>query len=137
MPPGIDDLVAAPPQWRSPVRTLAWLAGDTIRRLASASLPDSADPAVARWVGAGVARKISLMPVHVGFVVLVLTCAFGAVVRVTSGRRVADAPEAVIRRHMHRWSAFPLALVRDAMLLYGRLARFQYQSRRETAGVGG
>lgn len=134
---GPFDTVPAPAEWRYPVRTLARLASDTIQRLASASLPPLAGAAVSREVGLGVARKISLMPVHVSFVVLTLTCGFALAVRLRTGRRVASAPDALIRRQIASWSRAPLSLVSDAMLLYGRLARFQYHSRRDMPGVDG
>lgn len=134
---GPFDTVPAPAEWRYPVRTLARLANDTIPRLASASLPPSTDVAVAREVALGVARKISLMPVHVSFVVLTLTCGFALTAWLRTGRRMARIPDAVIRRQIASWSSSPLPLVGDAMLLYGRLARFQYHSRQEMPGVDG
>ena len=134
---GPFDAVPAQAEWRYPVRTLARLANDTIPRLASASLPPSTDVAVAREVALGVARKISLMPVHVSFVVLTLTCGFALTAWLRTGRRMARIPDAVIRRQIASWSSSPLPLVGDAMLLYGRLARFQYHSRQEMPGVDG
>ncbi len=92
---------------------------------------------MARTVGLGVARKVSLMPVHVGCVVLLVTCAFALAARLRTGRRMARVPDAVIRGQMAPWSGSPLPLVGDAMLLYGRLARFQYHSHREGRGVDG
>ena len=131
------DAHRAPAEWRYPVRLLAGLAAATIQRLASASLPDSADAAVARWVGLGVARKISLMPVHVSFVVLALTCVFALAACLRTGRRIGSVPNDVLRRQIVSWSRSSLPLFGDTVLLYGRLARFQYYSRGETSGIDG
>lgn len=128
-----------PPQaeWRFPLRSLARLANVTIGRLTAASLPVSADAATVRFVGLGVARKISLMPVHVSLVVLTMTCGFALTASCRTGRRMARVPDAFIRRQMAAWSTSVFPLVSDAMLLYGRLARFQYHSRQETTRRAG
>jgi hypothetical protein len=119
--PSPDDALQV--HWRPPVRTLGRLASPTIERLASASLPDSVGSDVTARVGRGVARKVSLMPMHVCLVVLVLTCVFGLLASLRAGRGV-DA----VRAQAKRWVRSPLALLRDTMLLYQRLARFQYHS---------
>ena len=89
---------------------------------------------MANEVGLGVARKISLMPVHVSLVVLALTCVFAVLASLRSGR-VRCVPEGVIRRQVADWTRSRLSLVSDTMLLYGRLTRFQYYSRSEAHGI--
>jgi hypothetical protein len=131
--PGDADLPLA--EWRGPLPLLAGLAAATIQRLAAASLPDSADVAAARRVGLGVARKISLMPVHVSFVVLSLTCVFALAACLRAGRRIASVPDDIIRLQIAGWSRSSLPLLGDTVLLYGRLARFQYYSNREASGI--
>jgi hypothetical protein len=76
------------------------------------------------------------MPVHVSMVVLTLTCVFGLVASLRSGRSIDRVPDDIVRRHVERWSNSSLALMRDTILLYGRLVRFQYHSR-ETSGDDG
>lgn len=128
-----SESIPDPVEWRAPVRALARLATGTIQRLSSASLPPSADAAVATEVGLGVSRKVSLMPVHVSLVVLTLTCAFALAASLRSGRRVSRVPEDVISRQIANWSRSRLPLARDTMLLYARLARFVYYARSESS----
>ena len=87
---------------------------------------------MAAQVGMGVTRKVSLMPAHVSLVVLTLTCGFGLLTSVRARRGIASVPVDGVRSEIARWSGAPLALLRDTMLLYSRLARFQYHSLAET-----
>jgi hypothetical protein len=122
-------------EWRRQIRPLARLAAPTVQRLASAFVPDSADFPAVRSASLGVARKINLMPVHVSLGVLSLTCVFALAAGLRCRRRVACLPESDLRREIQRWSGSTLPMLSDVMLLYERLAMFQYYSRRETSVI--
>lgn len=122
-------------EWRRQIRPLARLAAPTVQRLASVFVPDSADVTAVRAVGLGVARKINLMPVHVSLVVLSATCVFALATGLRFQRRVARLPESDLRRQIRRWSESALPMASDLMLLYERLARFQYYSGREISVI--
>ena len=124
-------------EWRGPAGPIGRLSASAVCQMAASLAPDSADDVTARWIGLSVARKISLMPVHVGLVVLGLSCVFVLVACVRSGRGLARVPRNVIRRQIEGWSNSRLPLVGDAMRVYLRLARFQYHSRHEVFGIDG
>ena len=116
-------------EWRRPLRLPARLVGPTLMRLATAYISDETSADEARRVAAGVARKINLMPVHMGLAILCFTGLFALNVRLRFRRSVATLSSDDLDRQIASWSCSNLPMLQDVMLLYQRLTNFLHYSR--------
>jgi hypothetical protein len=117
-------------EWRNGIRFLGKRARPAFEALTARFVPHSTAASELKVISTGVARKINLMPMHIGFTILILTNVFDVHSRIVHGCGIAYLDSARLEELTARWSRSRIAPCRDLMLLYGRLSKFLYFSLR-------
>jgi hypothetical protein len=111
-------------EWRTGMRLLGRHADPIIRAIVRNYVEANFTDEMVGRLATEIARKISLMPLHFGIVILLLTHGFSASGVARFGHGAARLTREQVSRLLQAWSSAPLGLCRDLTQFYERLANF-------------